>query len=121
MKFSKFIGRPTYIALLYVGLFIFLSTTNPANLPIVLLMLPLLLLFLGLYLSILLALERVLQKTAPRRRKLYAAYASGVPTFLLVLSSVDQLTWRDVTLVIFLVLCLLFYTSRAHFGKGQLS
>lgn len=114
-------NRPTYIGLIFVALFIFLFTTSPAKLPIVLLMLPLLLLFLGLYLIIQLVLERVFIKTTARRRKLYAAYASGVPTFLLVLSSVGQLTWRDVTLVLFLVLCLLFYTSRAHFGKSQQS
>lgn len=117
MKISKLLNRPTYIVLTYLVLLIFLLTTSPAKLPIALLMLPLLLMFIGLFMTVQLVLHRVMPKTARKRQNLYAAYAGGLPVFLLILSSVGQLTWRDVSLVMFLGLCLLFYTSRAHFGK----
>jgi hypothetical protein len=63
-------------------------------------------------------LGRFFPKLAAAKRGLYAIYLSALPSFLLLLSSVNQLTWRDFTLVLFLVICLWFYTGRMHLIKS---
>ncbi|MEO8784800.1 MAG: hypothetical protein ABI221_00500 [Candidatus Saccharimonadales bacterium] len=93
-------------------------TTNPNSLPIVLLMVPGVLLFFSLFLSFRLLLGRFFPKQPASKRSLYAIYLSGLPSFLLLLSSVNQLTWRDFTLVLFLVICLWFYTGRINLAKS---
>lgn len=105
------------IAALYLALAIFLFTTNPNKLPIVLLLAPVALFFLALFLSIRLFLARFSSRLQPAKRNLYALYFAGIPAFLLILSSVDQLTWSDFALVLFFSLGLLFYTSRWHLPK----
>lgn len=100
----------------YLGLALLLLFTDPRKMPIVILLVPFVLLYMALYLTVRLVLEVFLPNLGRRKRVFVAALAAGLPSFLLLLSSVNQLTWRDVALVAFLVICLLFYNSRASFS-----
>lgn len=115
MSIQKFypIGR---VVGLYFLLFLWLSLTDPRKLPIVFLLVPFILLFAAIYLTVNLILRRFTPRMSVGKRRLAAACVSGLPSFLLLLSSVNQLTWRDVALVAFLSIFLLFYASRARFS-----
>jgi len=110
--------HPARIFALYVVLLIWLFVTDPRKLPIVLLIVPFALLFTALFMTVTALLGRFLPRLSRSRRRLAAACVGGLPCFLLVLSSVNQLTWRDVALVAFLSIFLLFYASRARFSKS---
>lgn len=100
----------------YVGLVLLLVLTDPRKLPIVALMGPFILLFLAIYLTIKLVITMFFPGLERRKRVFIGSCVAGVPSFLLLLSSVNQLTWRDVALVSFLMIALLFYNSRASFS-----
>lgn len=102
---------------LYLALGLWLMTTDPNKLPIILLMVPFMLLFAALWLSVDIVLRRFFPRLSRAKKTIIATSVSGVPTFMLILSSVDQLTWRDAVLIMCLVVFVLFYSSRAHFSK----
>jgi hypothetical protein len=108
--------QPAKVIGLYLALFLWLSLTDPRKLPIVLLIVPFVLLFAAVFMTISLILRRFVPRMSGSKRRLAAACVSGLPCFLLILSSVNQLTWRDVALVAFLSIFLLFYASRARFS-----
>jgi len=114
MKIRKFRSL-IRLVLVYLALFIWLSVTDPRKLPIVLLIVPFILLFTALFLTASLVIGRFFPRVSQAKRRLVAGCISGLPSFLLILSSVNQLTWRDVALVAFLSIFLLFYASRARF------
>ena len=101
---------------LYVVLFAWLSLTDPRKLPIVLLIVPFALLFAAVFMTVSLLIRQFLPRMGENKRRLASACISGLPCFLLILSSVNQLTWRDTALVAFLSIFLLFYASRARFS-----
>ncbi|MEO5627307.1 MAG: hypothetical protein ABIQ89_00230 [Candidatus Saccharimonadales bacterium] len=114
MKFPKL--RPLIrVSLVYLGLFLWLSLTDPRKLPIVLLIVPFGLLFTALFMTVSLLIKRFFPGVTQVKRRITSACVAGLPSFLLLLSSVNQLTWRDVALVAFLSIFLLFYASRARF------
>lgn len=106
------------IAGLYIALALWLFLTDPRKMPIVFLMVPFAMLGAALWLTT----DTVIKKFVPRlkasRRLAIITCVSIVPVFLLVLNSVNQLTWRDVVLVVCLVAFLLFYSGRIHFSKS---
>jgi uncharacterized membrane protein YccC len=104
---------------LYVALVLMLFTTSPSKLPIILLIVPFLLMFLVVFISVRLVLQRFFPRLERARQLLIAGCLAGLPSFLLILSSINQLTWRDAFLVIFLVVFLLFYASRINFFKNS--
>ena len=103
---------------LYLALFLWLSLTDPRKLPIVLLIVPFALLFAAVFMTVSLIVRQFMPRLSVAKRRLAAACVSGLPSFLLILSSVNQLTWRDVALVAFLSIILLFYASRARFSTS---
>lgn len=98
-----------------MALAVLLFTTNPQRLPIVLLPLPFVLIGAALFMSVSMFVRRFWPRVARRKRLFYAAVIAGVPTFLLVLGSINQLTWRDAVLLAVLLVSLTFYASRANF------
>ncbi len=112
-KFKKLI----ILVLVWVSLLLWLSLTDPRKLPIVLLMVPFVLLFAAIFLTVSLVISRFIPKVSSVKRRTVASSVAGLPCFLLVLSSVNQLTWRDVALIAFLSIFLLFYASRARFSN----
>lgn len=107
------------LLILYGGFIVFLLTTNPASLPLPLLILP----FAWLYLCVLVAayyflktIKRIMgRKSAGRSRTIiFASLIALVPASLLVLQSIDQLSTKDVLLMGVFVLLLSFYLSRVR-------
>lgn len=103
---------------LYAVLFLWLLLTDPRKLPIVFLIVPFGLLFAAIFMTVSLVLKQFMPRLSVNKRRLAAGCVSGLPSFLLILSSVNQLTWRDVALVAFLSIILLFYASRARFSAS---
>jgi len=109
--------RVIRLVLVWVVLFLWLSLTDPRKLPIVFLIVPFGLLFTAIFLTVSLLVSRFFPRVTELKRRLVASSLAGLPCFLLLLSSVDQLTWRDVALIAFLSIFLLFYASRARFSN----
>lgn len=112
MKYYKNISQGGKVLLVYAVGIIYLLTTDPQKLPSFLLILPFLILFVAIYLTIV-ELFRLLRRdenqkvvgfsvSKPRR---IAALIAALPTLLLILQSIGQLTVRDTltTLAIFVI------------------
>jgi sugar phosphate permease len=105
------------LGLLCAALAALLFLTDPQKVPIVLLVAPFLLVGAMLLVGSLLFIRKFFPAAARRKRLLYAVTIAGFPTFTLVLSSINQLTWRDAILVVVLVGCLIFYVNRVNFSS----
>ncbi len=103
------------LLLLYIGLAVFLFSTNPNKLSISWLLLPFIWLFVALFLSILLLL-RVIRPSSvsgsAKKRYSGAAIVAALPCLMLLLDSVDQLTPKDGLLIIGIGMGAVFYVSR---------
>lgn len=87
---------------------------NPQDAPLPLLIVPFVLFFAALYHSAKYFLHQVTPNMSVTRVSLLAVSASAVPTFLLVLSSVEQLTIRDILLLATLLIMTVFYVRKSH-------
>jgi uncharacterized membrane protein YccC len=119
MRTPKLTKKSFLTILLYVGFIVFLFTTNPNKLPIGLLLLPIAWLFLCLFVAARFLFSRLLKnsKLSRSRRNTLALLAAGLPSLLLLLKSIDQLTARDSLLLLLLIGFALFYASRINFAK----
>lgn len=95
---------------LYAAFLLFIITTNPDDLHIGWLLVPLVILFLALYQTFQLALKS--RVASSLRRRLMAGIIAATPVSLMVLSSIGQLTMRDSLIVLAFALVGLFYVSR---------
>jgi hypothetical protein len=105
---------------LYATLGFFLLSTNPQKLPAMFLLLPVLWLFVAIMATALLILRLINPGMANGhggQQLLYASIVSGVPSGMLLLNSIDQLTIKDVLLIGLLAVIVLFYTGRFRFGR----
>lgn len=108
------------LSLSVIGFGIFLSLTNPDNLPIGLLTLPFVWLFINIYLLFLLIFDLLVEryKTLSRlKRHELGILGASLPTLLLLLKSIDQLTIRDSLILIGIYVLLIFYISRVDFRR----
>jgi hypothetical protein len=105
------------IALLYAALPLFILNTNPAQLPLPLLLIPFLLLFASLFTALLFIGKktRLLRGIDHRKQYAIAGLLTALPLSLFVFQSLHQLTIRDVIIAISLVFATGFYISRADF------
>lgn len=109
-----------YLSVLYGGLVIFLFTTDPTKLPLALLLLPIVWLFLCLFVAGYYLLPKLFigSTTFSRSRSRVLAFLIAIlPSMLLLLKSIDQLTVRDGLLLFALILFAVFYASRISFLK----
>jgi hypothetical protein len=94
---------------------LFMSLTDPRELPLPLIVVPFLWLFVSIYVSIQL-LFRLRFPAAPRKRRvIVAGTAAALPVLLAVFASLHQLTVKDFLLAVALVTCISFYMARADF------
>lgn len=108
--------------LVYGGLALFLANSNPRKLPLILIVIPFGLIFVGLYLPLkAFAMSfargfkgRDLRLETTKRLRLIALLTAAVPTFLLILSSINQLTIKDFLLSFILLGGLVFYVNRSR-------
>lgn len=96
---------------LYLLVGMFFTFVNPDKLPVIGLLAPFLIVFLALYATAKLLLETFFElELGPRR--IIALSVSLLPTLLLVIQSITQLTLRDVILVIAIVVVMVWYTTK---------
>ena len=117
---QKTIKHIASIATLYVVFFAFLFTTDPNKLAIGWLLVPFALLFAAIFLSILYIQGRKRQVTGrySPKRVITAAIVAAIPTFLLLLDSINQLTLRDALIFAVFSIVTLFYIRRLSFERA---
>lgn len=103
------------LALLYGGGMLFLGLTDPARLPVPLLIVP----FLWLFVALFITANHVVSWRAPnlarKRRVVVAGVCATLPVLLLVFESIHQLSLKDLLIALALVICASFYMLRADF------
>lgn len=100
---------------MYVALFLFFANTDPHNLPIGLLLASLVWLFACLFMTVLCIMHILKLLEGPSnsyKKYTYAGVVSGVPVGLLLLGSIDQLSFKDVILIILFSTLVLIYMGR---------
>ncbi len=107
-----------YVAALWSLLFVFLASTNPLNSSALLLMLPMAILFCALAATTILA-QQVIGLSGDRRTKGrqvgFACLVASLPTSLLLLRSINQLTPKDLILIGMLAAIAFVYVRRFRF------
>jgi len=98
---------------------IFLMSTNPQKISIGWLLLPFIWLFVALLWTSLKLFKSLTGRFKPKRIMFMAVSAAALPTIGLLLDSINQLTVRDVTLLIGLALVGFFYASRISFERSS--
>ncbi len=104
------------IGALYLSFPLLLMFTNPENLPLPLLMLPMLLLFVAFLATVLLVLKRIKPEMNRSKRRIIAVLFAVLPTLLIILQSIQQLSARDVIIVFGLWTLLGWYMLRIDFA-----
>lgn len=103
-----------FTATAYATLAAFLVGTNPEKLPLVLLVLPFVMVFIGLYGTIYLILGRLLRlKLSAHRRVSFGIAFLLVLT--LILASIGQLTARDLVITASFLAIFTFYIGKTDF------
>ena len=100
---------------LYGGLFIFFMLTDPQKLSIGWLLLPFLWIFVALFWTFKSLIISIRRRRKSNKNNTLAAILAGLPTLILLLDSIDQLTVRDVLLIFILGVVGLFYVSKLNF------
>lgn len=106
------------VAMPWLVLLIFISSTHPANLPVFALLVPFVILGVALYIT----LQAVTSKVIGGRSKHQKAVTVLLTIFLVTcagLQSVGQLTFRDFMTVLLLTLLGYFYVYRNIIGAKQ--
>lgn len=105
------------LVLLWVSLPIFLLVTNPDSLPLPMLIVPFILVLLALYKTTQTILSIGSTRLSPKKIRLMSGTVAVLPTVLLTLASIGQLTVRDSAIVFGLLILLTFYMRRLDFLK----
>lgn len=113
----KQVQKLSILLLLWISLPVFLLLSNPETIPLPLLIVPFLLLLIVLYKTSLLLLRIGFSSLSVSKMKAIATVIAALPTLLLILASIRQLTVRDVAIVVGLLIMLTFYMRRIDFLK----
>lgn len=113
----KHIKRTQILRMLLAGglLLVFLCVANPARVPVWLLFTPVILLGSFLYFATLFIFESGIVR--PNRPRMIALLNALVPSIVLMLKSIGQLTAKDLLLIVLFVAMSAFYLSVLRFGK----
>lgn len=103
------------LAAVYLTGIAFLVFTNPSNLPVPFLIVPFLLLFVAIFMTVHYVLEAHLATIARKRRVVMAGVCATLPVLLLVFESIHQLSMKDFLITVALIVCVSFYMLRADF------
>lgn len=113
--------KSIFVLVMYLGLLFFLLSTQPGNLPVGVLLVPVIWLFLAMFNTVLLVFDLVVRPkqyhSAYKKRYAVAALGAGAPTLLLILNSISQLTARDVLIVLVFTIAALLYLQRIKFNQ----
>jgi hypothetical protein len=112
--------RIVRIGLLVAALALLLALANPQAVPSVLLIVPFVLLFFVIFLSVLQVVgflrshdDDKIAGFSLRRPWVVAALVAGIPVLMLILQSIGQLTVRDVVTILVLFSVAYFYIARS--------
>lgn len=94
---------------------LFLMFTNPEKLPLPLLMVPILLVFIISYVLMYTILGSLRSAMPKSKRRFIAGVASALPTLLVILQSIQQLTVKDVLIVLGLWVLCVWYLQKIDF------
>ncbi len=111
----KQVQKLTIVLLMWVSLLVFILMTHPERLPLPLLVTPFLLLIAVLYVSARFMLTASFKDISAVRVKTMSLIFAMLPTLLLLLASIRQLSMRDSAIIIGLLILLLFYFRRLDF------
>ena len=104
------------------SLFYFILFTSPKNLPVLILLMPIVSVFLLFYLIFYWIIKKSIftnKVYSARNSALLAAVYSVVPVLLLVMASIGEFTFKDVFLALALFLAIIIYFSRVDFIKKK--
>lgn len=105
---------------LYLLFFVFLFSTDPNKLSVGWLLVPFVLLFGALFSTVSLLQQRKHgQKRGLGKTVATAVVLAAIPTFLLLLDSINQLTLRDVLIFVIFSVLVLFYIRRLKFSRDN--
>ena len=109
-------NRKLYIVgFLLLALTVLLSNTDPRRIPPFLLVLPFIIIFAILFNVVLMILDLI--RTQSAENKKLAGLCAGLPSLLLILQSIGQLTARDVLIIIVLFVVSYFYILKTAISK----
>jgi hypothetical protein len=105
---------------LYLGLIIFLFSTDPNKLSIGWLILPLVWLFLCFFMTTLILIKRVptkIRNLSKSKQYTISFLVASLPTLMILLKSINQLTAKDFILFLIFYFLISFYVSKLRFKK----
>jgi 4-amino-4-deoxy-L-arabinose transferase-like glycosyltransferase len=106
------------LILLYLSLPLFIFFTNPQNLPIPLLIMPVALLFAIIFVTVHLIITRKIKRSQVMSRTrllIISGVIAIVPVILIVLASIGQFTLRDIILASVIVIIIAWYLLKVDF------
>jgi hypothetical protein len=115
---NKYLKSLAWLIILYGGLIFFLLHTNPNKLSISWLLVPFIWLFVALFYTFKLMINLLWLPPAGKHSKKQvsvAAICAAVPTLILILGSINQLTIKDILLLVALGFGGLFYIGKLRF------
>ncbi len=114
----RYIRRIKFILPLYLIVVALLLFTNPQHLPLALLLLPLLVFFVALFLTIKMLMEHFARDNGAsptsKKQAVLAAIIAGFPVLCLLLKSVGQMSVRDFIILLVMFGLLGFYVNRMN-------
>lgn len=102
----------------YGALILFLAISNPHDLSAIMLVIPILLLFSALFITMFWYVLRHSESTGLRRTAISALIA-GVPSVLLLLRSMGQLSFKDILLMMVFAFVTFIYADRIRFYQKK--
>lgn len=117
----KRIFKYVLILALYLSLPLFVFFTNPQNLPIPLLLMPIVLLFIIIYFTVYLFIMKKINRAKKiTRTRLYviSGIITLIPVLIIVLASINQFTLRDIILSAVIIIISSWYLLKVDFLKN---
>ncbi len=112
---NKRIKLGAILVIAYLSLPLLLLNTNPSELPLPLLILPIVLIFSICFITALVILKTFRSGMRPAKKRMISVVSAVLPTLLAVLQSIQQLDAKDVLIVLGLWLLLIWYLQRVDF------
>lgn len=114
MNKIKSLLKPNGISIVVSGLILasFIIFTDPLSLPLTLLFLPFVLAFIFLRNVGLVIASKLFGESSERKRRVVVVSITSILVLVLVLQSLGQLSWRDLIIVLGLIVGLVLYFSK---------
>lgn len=106
------------LGLAYFAAFLFFMLINPHKLPFALILLPFIILFLLIYMSVQVVLS-VFFIINSRQKRVISLVLATMPVLMLIIQTVTQLTVRDVILSVSITIVLIWYSVRSGLGSNK--